>query len=153
MGGHRRARKCLKMLLSIMLLNKTGRINYNKGGVKDDVGFQPCSDKFEDSFILRVLVADYLIHKKSYVEVGSINRTTRAMLERNGLETCKVKAISLPNANGIPAESLTKMPFQIEEKECETTEYYLQDSICQCGLWDSIAISKDKGVLGMRTFS
>ena len=51
MGGHRRARKCLKMLLSIMLLNKTGRINYNEGGVKDDVGFQPCSDKFEDNFI------------------------------------------------------------------------------------------------------
>ena len=75
MGGHRRVRKCLKMLLSIMLLNKTGRINYNKGGVKDGVGFQPCSDKFEDNFILRVLVADYLIHKKSNVEVGSIKRT------------------------------------------------------------------------------
>ena len=24
-------------------LNKTGLINYNKGGVKDGVGFQPCS--------------------------------------------------------------------------------------------------------------
>ena len=35
----------------------------------------------------------------------------RAMLERNGLEKCKVKAISLPNANDIPAESLTKMPM------------------------------------------
>ena len=50
-------------------LNKKGRINYNKGGVKDDVGFQPCSDKFVDIFILRVLVANYLIHKKSYVEL------------------------------------------------------------------------------------
>ena len=114
------------MLLSIMLLNKTVRINYNKGGVKDDVGCQPCSDKF------RVLVADYLIHKKSYVEVGSINRTIRAMLERNGLEKCKVEAISLPNANDIPAESLTKTPFRIEEKECDTTEYYFQDYKTAC---------------------
>ena len=64
-----------------------------------------------DNFILRVLVANYLIHKKSYVEVGSINRTIRAMLERNGLEKCKDKAISLSNANDIPAEILTKMPF------------------------------------------
>ena len=97
-------------------MNKTGLINYNKGGVKDGVGFQPCSDKFVDNFILRVLVADYLIHKK--------NRTIRAMLERNGLEMCKVKAISLSNANDIPAEILTKMPFRIEEKECDSAENY-----------------------------
>ena len=35
-------------------LNKSGLINYNKGGVKDGVGFQPCSDKFVDNFILPV---------------------------------------------------------------------------------------------------
>ena len=113
-------------------LNKTGLINYNKSGVKDGVGFQPCSDKFVDNFILRVLVADYLIHKKSYAEVGSINRTKRAMLERNGLEKCKVKAISLSNANDIPAEILTKMPFRIEKKECDPTEYYFQDYKIAC---------------------
>ena len=67
-------------------LNKTGRTNYNKGGVKDGVEFQPCSDKFVDNFILRVLVADYLFHKNSYVEVGSLNRTICALLERHGQE-------------------------------------------------------------------
>ena len=104
-----------------------GNINYNKGGVKGGVGFQPCSDKFVDNFVLRVLVADYLIHKKSYVEVGSINRTIRAMLERNGLKNCKVKAISLSSANDIQEEILAKMPFRIDDKGCDTTKYYFQD--------------------------
>ena len=113
-------------------LNKTGHANYNKGGVKDGVGFQPCSDKFVDNFILRVLVADYLIYKKNYAEVGSINRTKRGMLERNGLEKCKVKAISLSSATDIPAEIMAKMPFRINNKECDVTEYYFQDYKIAC---------------------
>ena len=119
-----RSHKSTRMLENVVKhypLNKTGLINYIKGGVKDGVGFQPCIDMFVYNFILRVLVADYLIHKKSYAEVGSINRTIRAMLERNGVEKCKFKAISLSNANDIPAEILTKMPFRIEEKECDLT--------------------------------
>ena len=130
-----RSQKSTRMLENVVkhnALNKTGLINYNKGGVKDGVGIQPCSDKFVDNFILRVLVADYLIHKKSYAEVGSINRAIRAMLERNGLEKCKVKAISLSNANDIPAEILTKMPFRIEDKECDSTKYYFQDYKIAC---------------------
>ena len=117
-------------------LNKTGHINYNKGGVKDGVGFQPCSDKFVDNFVLRVLVADYLIYKKNYAEVGSINRTIRAMLERNGLEKCKVKAISLSIANNIPAEMMAKMPVRIDDKECDATEYYFQDYKIACANWE-----------------
>ena len=113
-------------------LNKTGHINFNKGGVKDGVGFQPCSNKFVDNFVLRVLVADYLIYKKNYAEVGSINRTIRAMLERHGLEKCKVKAISLSSATDIPAEMMAKMPFRINDKECDGTEYYFQDYKIAC---------------------
>ena len=113
-------------------LNKTGRINYNKGGIKDGVGFQPCSDKFVDNFILRVLVADYLIHKKNDVEVGSINRTIRGMLDRNGLKNCKVKAISLFSTSNIPAEMLAKMPFRIHNKECDDTKYCFQDYKIAC---------------------
>ena len=62
-----RSQKTMRMLENVVkhnALNKTGHINYNKGGVKDGVGFQPCSDKFVDNFILHVLVADYLIHKR-----------------------------------------------------------------------------------------
>ena len=109
-----RSQKTTRMLENVVkhnALNKTVCINYNRGGIKDGIGFQPCSDKFVDNFVLRVLAADYLIHKKSYVEVGSINRIIRAMLERNGLEKCKVKAISLSSANDIPEEMLANMPF------------------------------------------
>ena len=81
---------------------------------------------------MRVLVADYLIHKKSYVEDGSINRTIRGMLERNGLKKCKVKAISLSSASDIPADMLAKMPFRIHNIECDDTEYFCQDYKIAC---------------------
>ena len=139
------------MLENVVLhnaLNKTGCINYNKGGIKYCFGFQPCSDKFVDNFILRVLVADYFIQKNRYVEVGSINRIIRAMLNRSGLEKCKVKAIILSCANVIPAEMLTKMPWHDK-----VLFPRLQNSVCQCRIRVSIAISKDKGVLQTRTFS
>ena len=68
-GRSQKSTRMLKNVVKHKALNKTGIINYNKSGVKDGVGFQPCSDKFVDTFILLVLVADYLIHKKSYAEV------------------------------------------------------------------------------------
>ena len=77
-------------------------------------------------------MADYLIYKKIYAKVGSINRTIHAMLEKNGLEKCKVKAISLAIANDIPAEMMAKMPFRIDDKECDATEYYYQDYKIAC---------------------
>ena len=89
-----RSQKTTRMIENVVkhnALNKTGHINYNKGAIKDGVGFQSCSDKFVDNFILRVLVADYLIYKKSYTKDGSINRTIRAMLDRNGLKNAKLK--------------------------------------------------------------
>ena len=92
-GRSQNATRMIENVVKHNALNKMGRINYNKGGIKDSVGFQPCSDKFVDNFILRVLVADYLIQKNRYVEVGSINRTIRAMLKRSGLKKCKVKAL------------------------------------------------------------
>ena len=44
-----RSRKSMRMLKNVVkhnALNKTGLINFNKGVIKDGVGFQPCSDKF-----------------------------------------------------------------------------------------------------------
>ena len=85
-GRSQKSGRMLENVVKHNALNKTGHINYNKGGVKEGIGFQPCSDKFVDNFISRVLVADYLIHSNSYVEVGSLNRTICALLERHGLE-------------------------------------------------------------------
>ena len=130
-----RSQKTTRMLENVVkhnALKKTGHINYNKSGVKDGVGFQPCSDKFVDNFILRVLVADYLIHKRRYIEVGSINRTIRTMLDRNGLEKCKVKAISLSSMSDISEEMMANMPFRIQNKECDDTEYCFQEYKIAC---------------------
>ena len=85
-----------------------------------------------DNFVLRVLVADYLIHKRRNIEVGSINRTIRTMLDRYGLRKCKVKAISLSSASDIPAEMLTNMPFRIHNKESDDTEYCFHDYKIAC---------------------
>ena len=115
-GRSQKTTRLLENVVKHNALNKTGHINYNRGGVKDGVGFQPCSDKFVDNFVLHVLLADYLIHKRRYVEVGSINRTIRTMLDRNGLEKCKVKAISLASASDIPAETMANMPKHFESK-------------------------------------
>ena len=90
-GRSQKATRTIENVVKHNALNKTGHINYNKGGIKDGVGFQPCSDKFVDNFILHLLVADYLIYKKSYAKVGSINRTIHAMLDRNGLKNAKLK--------------------------------------------------------------
>ena len=53
-----RSQKTTRMLENVVkhnALNKTGHINYNKGVVKDGVGFQPCTDKFVDNFIGKVI--------------------------------------------------------------------------------------------------
>ena len=63
-----------------------------------------------------------------------INRTIHTMLERNELEKCKVRPISLIYANDISVEMLTKMEFQIKEKECDSKEYYFQDYKRACAM-------------------
>ena len=85
-------------------------------------------------------MADSLIHKKSYVEVGLIKRTIRAIMEGNGLKKCKVKAISLSSVSDIPAEMLAKMRFRIIEEECETTEYYFQDYKIACANVEYVSV-------------
>ena len=131
-GKSRRNTVALERVVQQNALNRTGGINYNKDGIKDGDGFEPCSEKFVDNFLLRVLVADYLIHNKRYAEVGSINRTIRCMLDRHGLEKCKVKAISLNAASGVPREMITKMPFRMENKECGDTKYFYQEYKIAC---------------------
>ena len=71
LGRSQKSRRILENVVKHTTLNKTGHICYNKGGIKDGIGFQLSSDKIVDNFIFCVLVADYLIHKKSYVKVGS----------------------------------------------------------------------------------
>jgi hypothetical protein len=77
-------------------LNRTGAVNFNKYGKPDSVGFTSCSEKFVDNFLLYVNVPDYFVTaKKTYIEVGLVNKHIRDMLYRFGLQKCKVKAIAL----------------------------------------------------------
>ena len=115
---HENARKCLSITL---------RTKQDEGGIKDGVGFQPSSDKFVDNFILFELVADHLIHKKEICQSRIHKQNNTYFVRETWAGKCKVKAISLSNVIDIPAEMLAKMPFTIEEKECDTIEYFFHD--------------------------
>ena len=49
-GRSQKTTRMLEKVVKHKALNITGHVNYNKGVVKDDVGSQPCSDKFVDNF-------------------------------------------------------------------------------------------------------
>ena len=72
-------------------------------------------------------------------------QNNNTMLERNEPEKCKVRPISLSYANDISVEMLTKMGFQIKEKECDSTEYYIQDYKRAC------AMNYESGLQFLRT--
>ena len=92
-------------------LNRTGAVNFNKYGKQDGVGFSPCSDKFVDNFLLYVLVPDYFATaKKTYTEVGHVNKHIRDMLTRFGFGKCEVKAVALSPLKEQPkADELDKV--------------------------------------------
>ena len=72
-------------------LNRTGSANFNKYGQQDGFGFSPYSDKFVDNFLFHVYIPDYFVTaKKTYTEVGHVNKHIRDMLDRYGLHNCKV---------------------------------------------------------------
>lgn len=123
----------LEKIVQQNALNKTGKVDYNREGVKDGKGFLPCSEKFVDNFILRVLVADYLTENKKYVEVGAMNRTIRSLLDRSGLEKYKVKAIVFARLKeSVSIKMLENMPYRNEEKEILDTVYYYQEYKIAC---------------------
>jgi hypothetical protein len=67
-------------------LNRTGAVNFNKYGKQDSVGFTSCSEKLMDNFLLYEYVPDYFVTaKKTYIEVGLVNKHIRDMLYRFGL--------------------------------------------------------------------
>ena len=70
-------------------LNRTGAVNFNKYGQQDGIGFSPCSDKFVDNFLFCVYVLDYFVTtKKTYTEVGHVNKHIRDMLTGFGFGKC-----------------------------------------------------------------
>ena len=91
-------------------LNKTAAVIFNKYGRQDGVGFSSCSDKFVDNFLFYVYVPDYFVtSKRTYSEVGLVNKHIRDMLTRNGLQKCKVKAVALCPIKGEKALNLESL--------------------------------------------
>lgn len=106
-------------------LNRTGVINYNKYGKQEGVGFISYSEKFVDNFLFYVLVPDYFVtRKKTYTEVGVVNKHIRDMLTRYGLRKCKVKAIALSPLKEQPREEeLEKVYGRLKSRETKEKLY------------------------------
>ena len=118
----------LEALIRANALNCTGKIDYNKYGTLDCVGFKNVSEKFVDNFLFGVLVPDYdtkenkKIRKNTFV--GSQNVKIRELLNANGLEKCNVKAIHFVEVGTPQIEMLEKMAHVKIDKEVKT--YYEQ---------------------------
>ena len=112
-------------------LNRTGKINYNEGGRKDNIGLRSVTEKFVDNFLLRVLVADYNTEKGKNIYVGAQNKTIRYLLAAHELEKCIVKAVTLKKLDRPPSDvELEKMPMRNPEKIAE--QYYYQEYKVAC---------------------
>ena len=112
-------------------LNRTGKINYNEGGRKDNIGLRSVTEKFVDNFLLRVLVADYNTEKGKNIYVGTQNKTIRDLLAAHELEKCIVKAVTLKKLDRPPSDfELEKMPMRNPEKIAE--QYYYQEYKVAC---------------------
>ena len=132
-GRSTRPSVLLEKVAQRLALNKTAYVDYNAFGNKDGVGFIPCTEKFVDNFILRVLVPDYFVEKKKYIYVGSTNKEIRDMLSIFDMGKCKVKAIAFIEAKTTPSqEGLENIPCRIPSKENPDTRFYYQDYKIAC---------------------
>jgi hypothetical protein len=115
-------------------LNRTGSVNFNKYGKQDNIGFSSCSEKFVDNFLLYVYVPDYFVtSKKTYTEVGLVNKHIRDMLDRSGLQKCNVKAIALSFLKeDLKPEDLDKVYGRLKSRETDETVYYAQEFKIAC---------------------
>ena len=111
--------------------NKTGHLDYNKYGEKDNIGFSQCGEKFVDNFILMCFIPDYHVVNGQFVDVGATNASIRASLKVAGLFDCHVKAVgNLRKASKLP--DLNKVIRRCIEKETCNTKYYTQDFKVSC---------------------
>ena len=103
--------------------NPYGKINYNVGGRKDNVGLQSVTEKFVDNFLLRVLVADYNTKMGKNIYIGTQNKAIRNFLDAHELQKCIVKAVTFTKLRLTPTDiELARMPMR--NPEMQTENYY-----------------------------
>lgn len=127
--------KMLTKLAKKNAQNKTGYLDYNKFGRRDGKGFQQCSDKFVDNFLLQILVPEYLINdKNNYRELGNVNRTIRGLLSDHGLQKIGgVKGIALrPCGKKVKENLKEKILYRKKHLETENTRYFWQEYKVSC---------------------
>ena len=116
-------------------MNRTGYLDYNRYGKKDGQGFQECSKKFIDNFLLRTIVPDYLTKKRCYTKVGSLNKAIREELEEFGIRNYTMKAVNnlyCVRITAIPEKMLDLVRERDLTKENGTTKYFWQDIKVAC---------------------
>ena len=120
----------LEVLARNNALNYTGTLNYNAMGVKDGVGLVPATTKFVDNFLLKVLVPDYNVENGRNTFIGPMNQAIRALLNREGLSKCCVKAVGFAKVTNPEEYMLHKMPYRDELKQADN--YYVQEYKIAC---------------------
>ena len=123
-GRKRKLESLLQVVASAALQSKIGLCNYNKYGVKDNVGLVPVSRPFFDSFMVFVAVPEYLTtttmqtntgsegppaakHRKMrrYEFIGPTNSIIHTICKNAGLD-CRVKAVDFRPIKDISAENV-----------------------------------------------
>ena len=130
----------VKAMINLAILNarnRTGALNYNRYGKKDGQGFQPCSEKFIDNFVLMTLVPDYMLNEEgNYKLCGQMNQTIHELLTESGLKkNCFVKATRLKRVDvweTVTEEMKSKVMFRNLEKEKPETQYFWQEYKVAC---------------------
>ena len=69
--------------------------------------------------------------KKTYMEVGHVNKHIRDMLDHYGLHKCKVKAVALSPLKEQLRE-LDEVYGRLKTKETNETVYYMQEFKVAC---------------------
>ncbi len=117
----------VEVVARVNALNLTGKIDYNTGGTKDNVGFVAVTGKFIDNFLLRIIVPEYNTKDgKSNLFVGSQNRKIRELLNDRGLVKCNVKAITLTRLKETPPTDILEKTPDLQ-RNFKDVVYYAQD--------------------------
>ena len=128
-GSSTKKSAVVETVARVLALNRTGKINYNIDGVKDNIGFVSVTEKFVDNFVLRIIVPEgNTANGKSNQFVGSQNRKIRELLKVHGLEKCEVKAIVFGRVHPQPhRDILERTPDLKMLNHTEDSIYYAQD--------------------------
>ena len=112
-------------------LNCVGQIDMNKYGTKDGNLLEEATEIFIDTFILQVLVPDYLVESSRYTEAGTMSKCVWSLIEREGLTKSRATMLNFHRLTTKPDQKMIdSMPFKNVDNE--TKEYFIQTFKISC---------------------